>query len=207
MTNFLLSFGGTLSGGYPWSCNLKASSADSEASCATAWDTAVLAMWEHAALAAYFPSDCVLTYTSVSTASGAWKQTTKTEIGHNIAGTSSSQSLPPHVSEVFTIRTALATRYGRGRIYLPCMAENALAADGGTMLAAAQTALQGGLNLLMSAIHGTITLLILHRLGGGSGARAPLSTDPVISADVADGFVTQRRRADKRVPARVTVTV
>lgn len=207
MTDFLIAFGGTLGGGYPWSCNMAATSADSEASAATAWDAAVLAMWEDATLQAYFPTTTVLTYTSVSTASAAWKQTTKTETGHNIAGTSADESLPPHVCEVVTWRTALATRYGRGRIYLPCMARNALASSDGVMLAAAQTALQGGFNALFSSLSGGITLQILHRKGGGSGARAPLSIDPVIACDVSNLFVTQRRRADKEAASRITVTV
>ena len=207
MTDFLLSFGGTLSGGAPWSCNFKATSADSEASCATAWDAAVLAMWQFSTLHPYFPADTFLTYTSVSTASSMWKQTTKTTTGHNIAGTSADEALPPHVCEVVTLRTALATRFGRGRFYLPAMAENALAATGGIMLAAAQTALQDAMNALFSAISGVITLQIYHKLGGGSGARGPNTVDPVIASDVSDVFTTQRRRDDKRVPLRLTVTV
>lgn len=207
MANYLLSFGGLIDTSFPWSCNCVGVSSSTEAAVEAVWDAAVVALWTHASLAAFFPTTTELTFSSTSTASALFKQTTKTTLGHATAGTSASPSLPFHVAEVVTIRSALATRYGRGRFYLPPMADNALAAGGFTMLAAAQTALQAGMDAFFTALGGNPVLQILHRHGGGGGARAPLSLDPVVACDVSDGFVTQRRRADKRVPARITVTV
>lgn len=207
MANYLLQFGGELDDAFPWSCNAVGVSSDSESAVATAWDAAIVAMWELTAFAAYVPTTTKLTFTSASTASATFKQTTKTSNGHSTAGTSASPSLPFQICEVVTLRTALATRYGRGRWYLPALASNALASGGFSMLPAAQTAIADAVDAMFSALGSTIQLNILHRHGGGGGTVAVNSLTPINACDIPDGFDTQRRRGDKRVPARVTVTV
>jgi hypothetical protein len=60
--------------------------------------------------------------------------------GGATAGTSASAALPPGVSLCITLRTALAGRGFRGRVYLPALASNALVTGTGAASAAADTA-------------------------------------------------------------------
>jgi len=203
MPNYLLTFGGLQNGAQPWSCRAVGVSSGNESATETAWDTAVQALWNTATLLPYIPALTTLTYTSTSTASSTFKQTTKTTITHSIAGTSASKAIGYRTCEVVTLRTAKATRYGRGRIYLPSLAINAVdTTTGYLILPAAMTALGTAVTNFFSSLGATITLQILHRKGSLDGTVSPLSMDPVISSDLPNLFCTQRRRGDKVVPTR-----
>ena len=207
MAFYLCQFGGVIGGSFPWSCRMVTQSSNSESSVATLWDAAVLALWQHSTLAPFEPTDAELGYSSVSTASASFKQTTKTLTSHSIAGTSGSVSLPYHNCEIITFRSAFSTRWGRGRWYFPCMATNALASTGGVLSSAAQTALQAGMNAFFVALTSAVTPQILHRNGADGGLITPDSLSPITSGDIPTSFATQRRRADKLVPTRLTFTV
>jgi hypothetical protein len=204
MANYLCFVGGTIAGGYPWSNRWYATSSESEGSVESTWSSAIVSMYTTSTLQGLLPTSTIVSETYTSTLNSAWKQTTKTTDDHDIAGTAT-QALPPHLCQVVTWRSAQATKYGRGRWYLPCMATGALATDGSFLSTAAVTALVDGLNNLLTGITGVIQPVLLHRVGTKSGPGA-LTTDNIVSGDVPNGFDTQRRRADKYVPTRVSVT-
>lgn len=204
MTYFLCQASGLMGGSFAWSFRSYMESTATEGTVETTWNGAISAMFNTVAFQDLVASDVTLTQTYSSTMSASWRQTTKTTTDLSIAGTAT-QSMPYHVSETVTWRTDLATRYGRGRWYLPPMAVGALATDGFYLSAAAVTALTDAVNVAISNWTGTLTPQILHRNGAKGGVTA-LSVDPVVSGDVPDGLNTQRRRADKRVPARTALT-
>jgi hypothetical protein len=206
MANYLHVASGTLGGTFAWSFTAKSSSSSNEAAAQSAWDDGISSMFNLTALNDLFASDVELTETSTSTATADWKQSTITKNTHAIAG-AATQSLPYQVAEVVTLDTDLATKYGRGRWYLPPLAVGALATDGFVLSAAAVTAVVDGVNAAFAAWAGVLTLQILHRNGSLGGAVAPLSTTPVSSGSVSNKFVIQKRRADKLVPTRSAITV
>lgn len=207
MAFYLAQASGLLNADFPWSVNSVLQSNNSEAAVATAFNTAFRAIWTNATLAPYIPSTVTINATSVSTASAVFKQTTKTTTTASTAGTSSSAALPYFTCEIVTWRTANATKWGRGRWYLPPLATNALAANGYSILAAAQTALQDGLNAYWTSVGTSYSHVILHRKGTAGGVRAQYTTDAVVAADIPSTFAVQKRRADKLVPSRLTVTL
>jgi hypothetical protein len=207
MAYYLCQFGGVIGDSFPWSNRMVCQSSDSESAVSTLWDAAAVALWTETALKAFIPPDAILGYSSVSTASASFKQTTKTLVGHSTAGTSSSPSLPYHTCEIVTFRTAFSTRWGRGRWYFPCMATNALATDGGVISSAAQTALQAGMGAFFVALTSAVTPMILHRNGADGGVITPDSLSTITGGDIPTTFAVQRRRADKLVPTRVTFDV
>ena len=182
-------------------------STDSEATAETAWSNAIEALYTFSGLAPYLPSTTTMTETSTSTASATFKQTTKTLTTHDVAGTSSDPALPYRTCEIITFRTLYATRWGRGRWYFPGLAYNALAADGYSLLAAAQTALVDGMNAFFGALSGSLIPCIRHINAPKDGAIGAYSNTIITACDIPNTFATQRRRADKIVPTRVTVTV
>lgn len=207
MAFYLAQVAGLLNTAFPWSMNSVLESSGSEAAVATAFNTAIRACFTNATLAPYIPTTVEITETSVSTASATFKQTTKTTTTATTAGTGTDAALPFRTCEIITFRTAFATKYGRGRWYFPPLGFNALAASGFEILAAAQTALQDGLNAYFTSVGSSYQHVILHRRATAGGARAAYSTDVVTAADIPSTFATQKRRADKIVPSRLSVTL
>lgn len=198
---------GLLGGSFAWSNNAIVSSTLSEAAVASAFDTAYRLIFTNASLAPYIPTTVNITSTSASTMSNFFKQTTKTTHTSTTAGTGTFAAVGYRHCEIITFRTAFATKWGRGRWYFPPLGTNALAAGGFTMLAAAQTALAGAITAYFTSVGSSYTHVILHRQQIDSGLRAAYSTDIVVNADVPSTFATQRRRGDKIVPSRDTITV
>jgi hypothetical protein len=204
MPNYLHKAGGTLEGGFPWSIGMVSTSSSDEAAAHTAWDDGIVAMWGLTAFNDLVPTGTILTYTSTSTASATFKQTTKTESTHDTPGVAD-QGLPFQVGEVVTWRTAQATKWGRGRWYLPPMSVTALATDGFVLSADAITAIVDAVNAGLADWVGTLDFQILHRKDTLSGPGADTLT-PIDGGDVADKLVIQRRRADKYVPTRTALS-
>ncbi len=207
MAFYLATAQGLLGSAFPWSNTCVLSSSGSEASVADAFDTAFRAIFTQSTLAPYIPTTVSVTETGASTASSLFTQTTRTSNVSTTAGTGTDPALPYHTCEIITWRTAYATKWGRGRWYFPPLGYNALAADGFSILAAAQTALQDGLNAYFTSVGSAYEHVILHRKTTIGAARAAYTTDPVIAADIPSTFANQRRRADKIVASRVSITV
>lgn len=204
MTFYKCTAGGTMDSAFPWSFGMVMSSSQAEAAVEANWHGSMTAMFNSATFQALVPTTVVLTYTSSSTLDSHFHQTTKTRTNATVAGTATT-SLPPHVSEVVTWRTAFSTRYGTGRWYLPPLSTGALATGGYLLSSAAVTDIVGAVNIAVAAWSGVINPVLLHRKGSKTGP-GPLSTDPITGGDVPNAFDTQRRRADKLVPARVSLT-
>lgn len=204
MPNYLHTAGGTLQGGFPWSIGMVSTSSDGEAAAQTVWDNGVVAMWGLAAFNAIMPAGSILTYTQTSTANASFKQTTKTSNTHNTPGTATA-GLPFQVAEVVTWRTAQATKWGRGRWYLPTIGSTALATSGFVLSATAVSDIVSAVNAGLAIWVSALNFQILHRKATLTGPAANTLT-PISSGDVSNKLVIQRRRADKYVPTRTTLT-
>lgn len=207
MAFYLAQVSGLLNSAAPWSMNAVLSSSGSEGAVATAFDTAIRACFTNGTLAPYIPTTVEITETSVSTASPTFKQTTKTTITSTTAGTGTDAALPFGTCEIITWRTASATRWGRGRWYFPPLGFNALAASGFEILAAAQTALKDGMNAYFTSVGSSYQHVILHKKETKGGTRLADTTDVVTAADIPSTFAIQKRRGDKIVPSRMSITI
>ena len=207
MAYYLAQVSGLLNSAFPWSMNFVLSATESESSISALFNTAIRGVFTDTELTTYIPTTVEISETSVSTASADFKQTTKTSVSSTTAGTGTSVALPYQICEVITWRTSFATKWGRGRSYFPPLGANALAADGFSILVAAQDAMQHAWNGYFTAVSSTYTHVILHKKATAGGARAANTTDTVAAADIPSAFAVQTRRADKLVPSRVSVTV
>jgi hypothetical protein len=206
MPNYIHTASGTLASVFPWSITAKSVSSGTEAATETAWATGWANCWGLAAFKGEYATDVELTETSTSTATGTWHQSTITKTTHALAGTAT-QSLPYQTGVVVTLRTAFATKFGRGRWFLPPPAVGSLDAGGFVLSAAAQANLVLGLNAAWAAWAGSVNLVILHRTAPIGGAVGALTTTPITAADLANKFVVQKRRADKSAIVRATITL
>lgn len=204
MPNYLHTAGGTLEGGFPWSIGMVSVSSDSESAAQTVWDNGVVAMWGSAAFNALIPTGTILTYTQTSTANTSFKQTTKTTNTHSTPGTGTT-GLPFQVAEVVTWRTAQATKWGRGRWYLPPIGTGALATGGFVLSSTAVGDIVAAVNAGLTVWVAALNFQVLHRKNTLTGPVANTLT-PIFSGDVSNKLVIQKRRADKFVPTRTALT-
>jgi len=191
--------------GETWSFTLHTSNVGGTIAAANAaWVTACTLLWDGAAP----PADSigqmldVATHTTeADTASldpGTGKQVNRVSTPLVLAGSAATNQLPPQISVGVSLRTALATRAGRGRFYLPVMTVTQVLT--GKLVAADQTKIAtAAQKMLQSLATAGYVPIIYHR--------ATRTFDPVVSVDVGDVFDTQRRRRDKLVETRVRLNL
>lgn len=199
MTNFLHKASGTSPSGQFWSFGLVTSSSLSEAAAQSSWNTRTSAFFADTNVKALYKTTTILTLTSTSTASALFKQTTLTSNTVSVAGTATTQESPEQAAMVLTLVSALRTRSGHGRMFLPAPVSAALTVNTGgqiaganmTNIAAAATTWFTGL------VTDGLAPQILHRRAT-QGGLAALSLTPVTSGKIPNTLRTQRRRGDKR---------
>lgn len=195
MPNYLHVCQGVLETSFPWSFRVYSTSAATESAAETNWNSGISAMFSSSAFNALLPAGVNVTGTYTSTMDANWHQTTKTTATLAINGAATT-ALPPHVCEIITLRSALATRYGRARWYLPALATTALATGGYVLSATAVGDIVAAWNAGQNVWRGTLQFVVLHRRGTKGGI-SPLSSSNLITGDVPNTFATQRRRTDK----------
>jgi len=208
MTFYLHKASGIGADAQPWSFGLVSSGSVSEAAAQTTWAAAVDGFFTTTAVAALYSTAVSITATSTSTASPLFKQTTKTSTLATHAGTATTQELPSQVAMVVTIRSAASTKSGHGRLFLPAPVAAALAVGtGGHLSAGSVTTLSTALGVMFTAlVTGGLSPLILTRRKTINGQGA-LTTQQVTAIDMPDKLAIQRRRGDKIIPVRTTVSL
>jgi hypothetical protein len=99
---------------------------------------------------------------------------------------------------VVSLRTAKATKAGRGRFYLPPFGEDETTA--GLLLATPRGQVATAAQKMVQSLNGAgYTVGVWHRNS--------LTQDAVVSVDVSNVVGTQRRRRDKIVPVRSSLPV
>ena len=183
--------------GEQWSCTLYTSGSGSLASAQTAWVAAVGAFWT-GHLDAHVTPDVVVTElstASIDPATGGQQSRLMDDV--DLPGVASGEMLPFQCATSISWRTALATRAGRGRIYLPPLAVSVV--DTGRLSSSAATAIAGAAAQLVASLDGDGLALILF-------GRTTHTQTPVTGGDVGNVIDTQRRRRNKLVEARTPVT-
>jgi hypothetical protein len=126
------------------------------------------------------------------------KQLGKVVNAEALVGTNANGPLPPQCSCVVSLRSAVFTKAGRGRFYLPTFATDKV--SGGRILAAAVTQVATAAQKMVQSLNGAgYTVCIYHR--------QTKTHDNVVTVDVGDVFDTQRRRRDKLIEVRTSLAV
>lgn len=125
--------------------------------------------------------------------------------GGAVAGTGAGGALPPGDALVVTLRTALAGRANRGRVYLPGLDQSAMAA-GGVAAAGTMTDAAGFITAVQTAMNGQGIALgignpernLYTGTTGAVHAHRPSGIVPVTSITVRNAIIDhQRRRAGR----------
>jgi hypothetical protein len=196
MTVYLCLASGSFDNGDIWNTTLHVEKiGGSTAGAAAAWHTAFGILWNGNAAPAddikqflFTGTTCDFTLVNeLSPLTG--KNVSQVVTGETLAGTSTADQMPQETSIVISKRTALPTKAGRGRMYIP-----------GTTVDA-----QGSIGELGSGVADVVSLAAEHMMQSLNTAtyqcvvwhRDSLSTTNIIGLDVASLFRVQRRRQNK----------
>lgn len=187
-----------ISPGESWSFTLHTEGTASLEAANTAWHDAVVALWTGQLDALVSPD---ITVTEVSTAElglDTGMQLTRVIDDVSLPGVATGAMLPFQCAAAVSFRTQFATRWGRGRLYLPPLSADVLSA--GRLSASAQ-------GTILAAMQAAFTALQGDGLNPVIWSRTKLTTYPIVSIDVGDVIDTQRRRRNKLVEERVSANV
>jgi hypothetical protein len=138
----------------------------------------------------------------VSTLNATMHQTTKTTNGLTITGTDANASLPWSIAEVVTLRSALATKYGHGRIYLPPFAEDQVASH--VLLSATLTSMKTVFDQFFTTVTGAGVSFFIFNKKTLKNGQAPYTKTLLNAFDISNKPARQSRRVSKVVPTRTT---
>lgn len=131
MTDYYMQLHGTYAGGLAWSFGQHITSGASESALATEWHNAWNTAWTSGAfgLDTLYPTTTAITEVTVATLNGTMHEVSKTTQGLALPGISSADTLPYQESVVISWRGLAIQRYGRGRWYMPALAEDQVNGD------------------------------------------------------------------------------
>jgi hypothetical protein len=152
VTDYYAQMHGQFAGGIPWSTGLHITSNQSESALATTWSNAIQNLWTDGAngIETLYPLTTSLTQVTVATLNATMHEVTKTRIPKSIPGTSTADTLPYQEAVVISWRGNSVQRRGRGRMYLPALAEDQVNND--AVITAAGNRLKAAFTALASAI-------------------------------------------------------
>lgn len=162
----------------------------------TAWTAAVTTLWTGtSALQDIVSTEILASATKVvSVNEQTGKQIARADDDISLGGADAGQSAPPQTCLLASFQTGLATRAGRGRMYLPPPSTASEILTNGILTESAAQTLGAALDGWMNAMDGAgLTLVIYHRPKGGTAG----STTNVTSVRGANVLATQRRRRNK----------
>lgn len=174
------------------------------AGAAAAWSTAVRLMWNGVASPADSIKQLIPTTSGIDISSATeidpltGKNLGQVQTAETLVGTDASGPLPPQCSIVVSMRTALFNKSGRGRFYLPTFGVDVLAA--GRLPTTARLQTTTAAQKMVQSLNGAgYTVCIYHR--------TTKTHDNVVSVNVGDVYDTQRRRRDKLIESRLSLSV
>lgn len=190
----------TASGTFPgesWSCTFHTTGSVDLTAAQAAWVTAWTNFWSGVAP----PADAIgpLIATDVTTDQlvtsaldpVTFHQVARAEDDPSLVGTADGASLPPQCAAGITWESAVASKKGRGRMYLPVFSTSTVAA-GRLATADVTKVLAAAGNIPAAFTTAALTSVIFNRVSH--------DTTPITTIRVGDVFNTQRRRRDKLVP-------
>ena len=171
---------------------------------AAAWHTALGLLWNGVATPADSIKQCIGTSIGIDASIVdqldplTGKNDAQLVTSETLVGTNATDPLVFQDAVVVSLRTAKATKAGRGRFYLPPFSEDQTTA--GLLLSTPRGQVATAAQKMVQSLNGAGYIVgIFHK--------STITQDAVVSVDVSNVVGTQRRRRDKIVAVRSTLTV
>lgn len=183
--------------GESWSFGVYTTGDGSLQSAQDAFTDAIAAMWTGNLDAVMTPDVVVTELSTASIASASGTQLLRVTDDVSLPGVATGEMLPFQCATSVSWTADLATRAGRGRIYLPPLAASSL--DGGRVSSDAVVVIADAANALWAGLDTGGLALVLY-------GRTTHTTNAVTGGNVGDVIDTQRRRRNKLIEARTALT-
>ena len=187
--------------GESWSCTLHTTGALTADTANTAWEAAWTLLWNGVAAPADDVKHLVPTIVECTEATTAtldavtFKQVTKSAISLSLFGTDAGASLPPQDTVVVSWTSAMATKGGRGRMFLPVFGADQTA--NGRLSTAARGVCALAASAMCTSLKGSgLTPVLFNRKTG--------VTTNMTGGSIGDVIDTQRRRRQNLTEVRTT---
>jgi len=169
-----------------------------------AWHTALGLLWNGVATPADSIKQCIPTTIGIDASvvdqldALTGKNDAQLVTTETLVGTNATDPLVNQDAVVVSLRTAKATKAGRGRFFLPPFGEDQTTA--GLLLATPRGQVATAAQKMVQSLNGAGYIVkVFHRTS--------ITADTVTSVDVSNVVGTQRRRRNKIVPVRSSFTV
>lgn len=169
-----------------------------------AWHTALGLLWNGVASPADSIKQCISTTIGIDASVVdaldplTGKNDAQLTTAEALVGTNANDPLVNQDAVVVSLRTAKATKAGRGRFFLPPFGEDMTTA--GLLLATPRGQVATAAQKMVQSLNGAGYIV-------GVFHRGTITQDNVVSVDVSNVVGTQRRRRDKIVAVRSSLTV
>lgn len=198
MTIYLHKMSGPGSAGDVWISTLHTSGAANLATAHGAWSTFVNAIYNNALKTRWAIPSQITNLATVSLDPVTGKQTAVTSSGVALVGTAAGQALSPRDSIVISLRTALPTKAGRGRMFLPGPDAGHLGTSG-LLIGTDATAIATAVGAAMTTLKATSQPVVYHA--------KTKTVDNIITVMVGQVLATQRRRTNRVFNAYSSATI
>jgi hypothetical protein len=190
-------------GGDVWNASVHSNSAQALAAVHSQFVTSITAFWSAATEAIFPAGERVTSLSTTQLDPTTGKNLARAESVVSFVGTGAGNAAPPRVAIVISLVTALPTRAGRGRLYLPAPALAQMDTNG-ALISGAQTLLSTNFAAFITAMHGIAPVVVYHGITNIGGANPQASGTEVISVKVGSILGTQRRRTNKQTNTYVS---
>lgn len=181
--------------GEVWSFTLHTEGSNTIDSAQAGFSSSMDSFWT-GGLDAFVSTTVALTETSTASIDeGTGHQITRVNDDVEVPGVATGESLPYQCATAVSTRTALATRSGRGRFYLPPLAVSVM--DAGRLSDTAQAGILAAAEALFAGLATAGLAPVLFN-------RASKATTPITRIDVGNVIDTQRRRRNKLIEVRLS---
>lgn len=193
-------------GGDIWNASVHSQSSQTLSAVHSQFVTAITTFWGAATEAIFPAGERVTGLSTTQLDDNTGKNRARAESAVSFIGTGAGNAISPRVSIVISLVTALPTRAGRGRLFLPAPTLAQMDANG-ALLPAAQTTLSTNFAAFVTAMHSIAPIQVYHAQFQVGGPNPIPSGTEVTSVKVGSILGTQRRRTNKQVNAYVSHTV
>jgi ethanolamine utilization microcompartment shell protein EutL len=198
MTNYLHRMSGPGAAGDVWISTMHTSGAANLATAHGAWQTFVTAIFNNALKTRWAVASQITSLQTVSLDPVTGKQTAVTATSVALIGTSAGQMISPRSCMVLSLRTALPTKAGRGRMYLPPPDSTHLTGSG-LLLGSDAAAIATAIGTAMTTFKATSQPVVYHQ--------KTKTVDNITYVAVGQVLGSQTRRTNRVFNAYSTATI
>lgn len=194
---------GVYADGRPWSTGVHITSSQTPDALNATWSAAIADMWSNGTygIATLYPTGTEMTSTTVALLNATMHETAKRQSPHSVFGTSTADTLPFQEATLISWRGDNTQRTGRGRQYLPALAEDQV--NNNILILSAQNRIKSAITAVKNAIQadGSTFFVTPTNVKHPPKNGTPLYAKTVVTTPLVSNKPARQARRVNKVPA------